>query len=110
LTAVLAGFGLELAGRASARLALLLGIAVHPSTVLRLVKALPGPEVAGAPEVLGIDDFALRKGVFDPLADGVVPAVAVGWDAYPGPQDEEWEDERHTVRGAGRAARRDVRA
>jgi transposase len=62
LTAVLAGFGLELAGRASARLALLLGIAVHPSTVLRLVKALPGPEVAGAPEVLGIDDFALRKG------------------------------------------------
>jgi transposase len=62
LTALLAGFGLELAGRASTRLALLLGIAVHPSTVLRLVKALPGPGVAGAPEVLGIDDFALRKG------------------------------------------------
>jgi hypothetical protein len=64
LTAMLAGFGLELAGRASARLALLLGIAVHPSTVLRLVKALPGPEVAGAPEVLGIDDFALRRGMY----------------------------------------------
>ena len=62
LTALLAGFGLELAGRAGARLALLLGIAVHPSTVLRLVTALPGPGVAGAPEVLGIDDFALRKG------------------------------------------------
>ena len=65
LTAMLAGFGLELAGRASARLALLLGIAVHPSTVLRLVKALPGPGAAGAagaPEVLGIDVFALRKG------------------------------------------------
>jgi transposase len=62
LTAMLAGFGLELAGRAGARLALLLGIAVHPSTVLRLVTALPGPGAAGAPEVLGIDDFALRKG------------------------------------------------
>ena len=56
------GFGLELAGRASARLALLPGIAVHPSTVLRLVTALPVPGVAGAPEVPGIDDFALRKG------------------------------------------------
>jgi hypothetical protein len=54
LAAMLAGFGLELAGRAGARLALLPGIAVHPSTVLRLVTALPGPGVAGAPEVLGI--------------------------------------------------------
>ena len=50
LTGMLAGFGLELAGRAGARLALLLGIVVHPSTVLRLVTALPGPGVAGAPE------------------------------------------------------------
>jgi transposase len=54
LRKMLAGFGLELAG--------LLGIAVHPSTVLRLVAALPEHQVAAAPEVLGIDDFALRKG------------------------------------------------
>jgi Transposase, Mutator family len=39
--AMLAGFGLELAGRAQARLAGLLGLAVHPSTVLRLVAACP---------------------------------------------------------------------
>jgi transposase len=62
LTAMLAGFGLELAGRAAARLAGLLGIAVHPSTVLRLVAALPEPQVTTAPGVLGVDDFALRKG------------------------------------------------
>jgi hypothetical protein len=62
LTAMLAGFGLELAGRAAARLAGTLGIAVHPSTVLRLVAATPDPEVTAAPEVLGVDDFALAKG------------------------------------------------
>jgi len=62
LLGMLAGFGLELAGRAAARLAGTLGIAVHPSTVLRLVMALPEPQVTAAPEILGVDDFALRKG------------------------------------------------
>jgi transposase len=62
LRQLLAGIGLELAGRAGARLAGPLGIAVHPSTVLRLVKALPAPPATQAPETLGIDDFALRKG------------------------------------------------
>jgi len=55
LTQMLAGVGLELAGRPAARLAGLLGVAVHPSTVLRLVKALPVPQVTAAPEALGID-------------------------------------------------------
>jgi transposase len=62
LTAMLAGFGLELAGRAAARLAGTLGIAVHPATVLRLVAAVPEPEITAAPQVLGVDDFALAKG------------------------------------------------
>jgi transposase len=62
LLGVLAGFGLELAGRAAARAAGTLGIAVHPSTVLRLVAAAPEPEVTAAPQVLGVDDFALAKG------------------------------------------------
>ena len=56
------GSGWSWPGRAAARLAGLLGIAVHPSTVLRLVMALPGAAVTSAPEVLGVDDFALRKG------------------------------------------------
>ena len=62
LLGMLAGFGLELAGRAAARLAGTLGIAVHSSTVLRLVAAAPEPQVTAAPEVLGVDDFALAKG------------------------------------------------
>jgi len=62
LLGMLAGFGLELAGRAATRLAGTLGIAVHPSTVLRLVMALPDPPVTAAPQVTGVDDFALRKG------------------------------------------------
>jgi transposase len=62
LLGMLAGFGLELAGRAGSRLAGVLGVPVHSSTVLRLVMALPDPPVAAAPEVTGVDDFALRKG------------------------------------------------
>ena len=62
LLGMLAWFGLELAGRAAARLAGTPGIAVHSSTVLRLVAARPEPEVTTAPEILGVDDFALAKG------------------------------------------------
>ena len=62
LLGMLAGFGLELAGRAAARLAGTLGIAVHPATVLRLIAAAAEPAVTAAPEVLGVDDFALAKG------------------------------------------------
>jgi transposase len=62
LLAMLAGFGLEAAGRPAARLAGALGIAVHPATVLRLVAAAPEPEITAAPDVLGVDDFALAKG------------------------------------------------
>jgi transposase len=59
---LLAQIGQELAGRAGSRLAGALGIAVHPATLLRLVAALPEPEIGTAPQVLGVDDFALRKG------------------------------------------------
>ena len=62
LLGMLAGFGLELAGRAAARLAGTLGVRIHSSTVLRLVMALPDPPATAAPAVTGVDDFALRKG------------------------------------------------
>ena len=44
------------------RLARTLGIAVHRGTLLRLVIDLPDPQARAAPEVLGVDDFALRRG------------------------------------------------
>ncbi len=54
--------GLELAGRAGARLARVLGMQTSRMTLLRLVRALPEPELAAAPEILGVDDFALLSG------------------------------------------------
>jgi transposase len=62
LLGLLAQIGLALAGRAGARLAAVLGIAVHRTTLLGLVAALPEPCTGAAPEVTGVDDFALRKG------------------------------------------------
>ena len=62
LLGLLAQIALALAGRAGARLAAVLGAAVHRTTLLRLVAALPEPAISAAPEVLGVDDFALRKG------------------------------------------------
>ena len=35
--------------------------AVHRTTLLRLVAALPEPGITAAPQVLGVDDFALRQ-------------------------------------------------
>ncbi|MFE7430452.1 ISL3 family transposase [Streptomyces sp. NPDC057545] len=61
LRSTLAAVGLALAGRAGALLAAVLGVAVSRSTVLRLVDALPEPE-ASAPRVVGVDEYATRKG------------------------------------------------
>jgi transposase len=62
LAGLLSQVALELAGRAGMRLAAALGIAVHRGTLLRLVIDLPDPQARAAPEVLGVDDFALRRG------------------------------------------------
>ncbi|WAM19537.1 ISL3 family transposase (plasmid) [Rhodococcus sp. JS3073] len=60
LRGTLERIGLALAGRAGARLATALGVHVGRSTLLRLVRALPDPPAATV-EVLGVDDFALRR-------------------------------------------------
>ncbi|MFJ2843485.1 ISL3 family transposase [Streptomyces griseofuscus] len=61
LQAVLQMVALMLAGRAGARLAAVLSAAASRSTLLRLIHALPDPSTV-TPRVLGVDDFALRKG------------------------------------------------
>jgi transposase len=61
LKATLEAIGLALAGRAGARLADKLGIPVSRDSMLRLVRALPDPPI-GTPQILGVDDFALRRG------------------------------------------------
>lgn len=58
---MLQAVGLALGGRAGARLTSRLGCTVSRSTLIRLIRAAPDPD-SGTPLVLGVDDFALRKG------------------------------------------------
>jgi transposase len=53
--------GLALGGRPGARLSAVLRRPVSRTTLLRLVRALPLPEAA-PPRVVGVDDWAFRKG------------------------------------------------
>ena len=61
LRGMLESIGLALAGRAGTRLATTLGLPASRSTLLRVIRALPDPEI-GTVTVLGVDDFALRRG------------------------------------------------
>ena len=63
LAAMLPAVAAALCGRAGARLAAALGTAAPGrQTMIRLVMAVADGEAAAAPQVLGVDDFALRKG------------------------------------------------
>ena len=59
---MLQAVGLALGGRAGARLSGRLACAVSRMTLIGLIRALPGPAVSAAPRVLGVDEFALRRG------------------------------------------------
>ncbi len=52
----------ELGGRAGARLAEELGLLVGRDALLRRAKCAPLPDLGGEVRVLGVDDFAFRKG------------------------------------------------
>jgi transposase len=61
LQTVLERLAVMLAGRAGARLSQTLTAGLNRSTLLRLTRRLPEPETT-TPRVLGVDEFALRKG------------------------------------------------
>jgi transposase len=62
VNAVLEAVALALGGRAGARLTGRLAAAVSRMTLIRLVRAMPDPVIGASPRVLGVDEFALRKG------------------------------------------------
>jgi hypothetical protein len=61
LAGVLGSIGVALAGRAGSRLSAVLAAPASRQVMLRLVMATPDPEAA-SPRVLGVDDFAIRRG------------------------------------------------
>ena len=61
LNAALELIGFTLGGEAGARLAKELGLAVSPDTLLRRLR-LASTEEVKAPRVIGVDDFAFRRG------------------------------------------------
>jgi transposase len=61
LAQLLLAYGLALGGEAGARLVARLGLRTSPDTLLRLVQAAPAP-TAPAPEVIGVDEWAWRRG------------------------------------------------
>ncbi|MEV5754810.1 ISL3 family transposase [Actinoallomurus sp. NPDC052308] len=62
LGAQLRAIALALGGRAGARLTHRLAAAVSRMTLIRMIRALPDPDHHAGPVVLGVDDFALRRG------------------------------------------------
>ncbi|WP_329262574.1 ISL3 family transposase [Actinoallomurus sp. NBC_01490] len=58
----LRAIALALGGRAGARLTHRLAAAVSRMTLIRMIRSLPDAAADSRPQVLGVDDFALRRG------------------------------------------------
>ena len=61
LTGTLTLFALAMSGRTGARLLAKTGMSTSADTLVRLAKGISSPPI-DAPEVLGVDDFAFRRG------------------------------------------------
>lgn len=97
LSGVLHAFAVALGGEAGARLARRLGFDAGPTTLLQIIRRTPVP-ARPTPRVLGVDDWALRKGhtygtilvdlerraVVDLLPDRLAPTLAQWLQAHPG--------------------------
>src|SRR5215208_2578521 len=116
LEEALLAIALELGGRAGARLALELGIVAARDALLRRIKAAPLPEV-GKVRVLGVDDFAFKKGstygtnlvelerhgVVDLLPERSQESLVAWFESHPGAEVEVTSRDRSNIYREGLA-------
>ncbi|WP_220198046.1 ISL3 family transposase [Ktedonospora formicarum] len=113
LTLLWTVFALQSGGEPGARLLKAVGTSVSPDTLLRLAKTSPIVE-SSVPEILGVDDFAFRRGmkygtllidwerhqVVDLLVDRTAETLASWLRAHPGVKWISRDRSREYARGA----------